>query len=474
MYFPLFLKISGAKFLIVGAGKIALAKLETILEFSDNISLVAKDIAPQIAELAKQHNLQIIQDSYKQKHLLDAEIVIAATDDYSVNSHVANDAKALNKLVNVVDDPENSGFIFGASAKRDKVILSIATSGVSPVLATLLRQKLQNLLPENLADLSEFLDFNKNLIRKKLTDLQARRLFLREVINGNIGDAILLGNARKAQKLLEEKLQATSNKKESAVYFIGAGPGDPELITLKAVNLIAKADVILYDRLVSPIILTHARKDSTKINVGKTRDLHRYSQDEINQLIRKLAQEGNIVARIKGGDTSIFAHLSEEIDAIIDLDIAYQIVPGITAASGAASYAGIPLTSRNSNKSVRFLTIYKKDLVDLNYWQELAKSNDTLVLYMSSHNLGDVTQNLIKSNKDPKTPLAIIEQATTPYQKTNVTTIGDFNQDFGDKKFASPSLVIIGDVVNQHQQYRWREENLTGNYFKKLEAKNDS
>jgi uroporphyrin-III C-methyltransferase/precorrin-2 dehydrogenase/sirohydrochlorin ferrochelatase len=476
MYFPIFLNITEVKFLVVGAGKIALAKLETILEFSDNILVIAKEISPQTADLISAQKIKFIQTSYNKKYLADADIIIAATDDREVNHQIAEDAKSQNKLVNVVDDSQNSRFIFGASVKRGEVIASVATSGVSPVLARLLKQKLQNLLPENLSFLSKFLAKNKELVKKKLSDLQARRIFWHDVIQGVIASEVLLGNSKRAQKLLEEKLQNSENKKEAAVYFIGAGPGDPELITLKGVNLLSRADVVLFDRLVSPQILSHARKDALKINVGKTRDTHRYSQDEINQLIRKFAAEGNIVARLKGGDTSIFAHLSEEIDAIADLKIPYQIIPGITAASGAASYAGIPLTSRNSNKSVRFLTIYKNDLIDEAYWQELAKSDDTLVLYMSSHNLSEISAQLIRAKKNPQTPLAIIEQATTPFQKTYVTNLQNFEKDFpgGEvvEKFTSPALVIIGDVVNQHAQYRWLEENLDGTYFKKLEARN--
>lgn len=473
MYFPLFLNISGARFLIIGAGNIALAKLETILEFSNNVTLLSKEIASPTKDLVKKANIEFINDAYDKKYLQNFDIIIAATDDKNINHQVALDANELNKLVNVVDDIADSKFIFGSSIKKGEVILSVATSGVSPVLARLLKKKLQSQLPKNLEELSNFLAKNKDIVKEKLGDLQARRLFWQEVIEGEIVVEIEAGNFSKAQKLLEEKLINYENSKKAAVYFISAGPGDPELITIKAINLLAKADVILYDRLVSNEILTYARKDALKINVGKTRDIHRYTQDEINQLIRNYALKGNIVARLKGGDASIFAHLSEEIDAISDIKIPYQIVPGITAASAAAAYSGIPLTSRNSNKSVRFLTIYKNDLVDEEYWSELAKSNDTLVLYMSSHNLGEITNKLIFAGKNPETSLAIIEQATTPFQKTFISTLEKFNADFGDKKFISPSLVIIGDVAKQHQDYRWREENSEGNYFQKLEARND-
>lgn len=465
MYFPLFLDITKSKFLIIGAGNVALAKLETILEFGGNVEIVSKEIAPQTLDLIKEKNLKFINDSYNKKHLQDADIIIAATNDKEVNKQISDDARSLNKLINVVDDPRNSQFIFGAGTKRGEVILSVSTSGVSPVLARLLKKKLQSALPENLEIISQFLEKNKELVKSQLTNMQARRLFWQDVIEGVIGNEVEAGNPQKAQELLERKLENSQNHKEPAVYFISAGPGDPELITIKAINLLSKADIVLYDRLVSPVILSYSRKDALKINVGKTCSNHRYTQEEINALIRKYAQEGNIVARLKGGDASIFARLSEEIDAISDLNIPYQIVPGITAASAAAAYSGIPLTSRDSNKSVRFLTIYKKDMLDDEYWQDLAKAKDALALYMSSQNLSEITRNLIKFGKNPQTPLAIIEQATTPFQKTFTTTLKNFDQDFAGKIFVSPSLAIIGDVVKQHKQHKWREENLNGAYF---------
>ena len=468
MYFPLFLNVSGVRFLVVGAGKIALAKLETILEFAANVTVISKESTSQIIDLDADGQINLISDSYDKKHLELGDVIIAATDDNKINEQISQDARSLGKLVNAVDDAGNSDFIFGANVKRGDIILSVATGGTSPVLARILKQKFASALPINLHLLSDFIGKNRLLVKEKLTNLQARRLFWQGIIEGVVSNEVLNGNLEKAQTLLEKELERYGNRKEAAVYFIGAGPGDPELITIKAINLLSKADVVLYDRLVSREILAYARKDALKINVGKTRDLHRYTQVEINDLIKKYALQGNIVARLKGGDATLFAHLSEEIDAIAGLNIAYQIVPGISAAFGAAAYPGIPLTSRNSNKSVRFLTIYKNNLVDKKYWKELAKTEDNLVLYMSSHNLSKITAALVKAGKNKKTPIAVIEQATTNYQKTYLSTIGDFAKEFGDKKFVSPSLVMIGDVVNQHKKYKWKEENLNGSYFQDL------
>jgi uroporphyrin-III C-methyltransferase/precorrin-2 dehydrogenase/sirohydrochlorin ferrochelatase len=470
-YFPLFLESSQSNFLVIGAGNVGIAKLQTVLEFSNNVVVVAKKANAEAADFIAQNQIKFLQESYQSQHLQGFDVVIAATNDKTINQQIANDVKALGKLVNVVDDPQNSNFIFGATIKKGSITTAIGTSGLSPVLARFLKNKLALSLPQNLDLFEEFIFKNRDLVKEKLSDLQARRLFWQEVFEGEIAGQIEVANLNKAQKLLEEKLAGSKNQKQAAVYFIGAGPGDPELITLKAIKLLSKADVVLYDRLVADEILNYARKDAIKINVGKVKDLHRYSQEEIGELIKKYALQGNVVARLKGGDPSIFGRLDEEIDVIADLKIPYQIVPAVSSAIGAAAYCGIPLTSRNVARAVRFLTIYKNDLESDQYWQELAKTDDTLALYMSSHHLGLIADNLLKFGKNPQTPIAIIEQATTKFQKTYVSNVGDFKRDFGDKKFISPSLAIVGDVVKSHQKYKWQEEDLTGTYFADLKAR---
>ena len=465
-YFPLFLDIGNIKFLIVGAGNIALAKLESLLEFKADVKIVSKDKIEQINELIVENNIKYTEKNYDKSDLEGFDIIIAATNDNLVNQEIKKDAKDLGILINIVDDPQNSDFIFGASVKKENIMVSIGTSGMSPVLARMLKKQINLSLLKNLDGFNEFILKNKDQVREKLSNLQARRMFWQEAIEGSIGAEIAAGNTKKAQKLFDNKFSDTINKNYGAVYFIGAGPGDPELITVKAVNLLSKADIVLYDRLVGEDILDYARRDAIKINVGKKRDFHRYKQHEINDLIAKFAKEGNIVARLKGGDATIFAHLSEEIAVVKNINIPYQIVPGVTAASAAGALSGISLTSRDSNKSVRFLTIYEKDLFDSEYFTNLAQSNDSLVLYMSSHNLSVISKNLIKAGKDAKTPLAVIEQTSTPYQKTYVTNLQDFDRDFSDKKFVSPSITIIGEIVDQHKNFKWKEENLDGIYFK--------
>ncbi len=472
-YFPLFLESTKTNFLIIGAGNVGIAKLQTVLEFGKNVSVIAKNFSEEALNFIDENQIKFQQESYQSQHLQGFDVVIAATNDKQINQQIADDAKALGKLVNVVDDPKNSNFIFGASIKKESITAAISTSGISPVLARFLKNKLAVSLPQNLDLFEKFITQNRNLVKDKLFNLQARRLFWQEVFEGEIATQIEAANLQNAQKLLEEKLTQSKNKKQSAVYFIGAGPGDPELITLKAIKLLSKADVVLYDRLVADEILNYARKDAIKINVGKVKDLHRYEQEEIGELIKKYALQGNVVARLKGGDPSIFGRLDEEIDVIAGLKIPYQIVPAVSSAIGAAAYSGIPLTSRNVARAVRFLTIYKNDLANDQYWQDLAKTDDTLALYMSSHHLGLITDNLIKFGKNPQTPIAVIEQATTKFQKTYISNIGNFKRDFADKKFTSPSLAIVGDVVASHQKYKWQEEDLTGTYFADLQPRNN-
>lgn len=464
-YFPLFLNADGVKFLVVGSGQIALSKVETILDFNGNVTVISPDKISENSQKIQQLAVNFIHDSYDEKYLRDVDVVVAATDDKNLNQKISTTAIAQKKLANAVDNPGCSNFIFGAHIKRGNVTIASSTSGFSPVLARFLKEKISNVLPQNLDLLGEFAEKNRELTKEKFPDLQARRLFWSEVIEGVIGAEIFAGNVVNAQKLFAEKLKNSANKKTAAVYFIGAGCGDPELVTLKAIKLLSQADVVLYDRLVAKEILAYARKDAAKINVGKSKNSHTFTQQQINQMIVDYASRGNIVARLKGGDPAIFAHLGEEILAISDLKIPYQIVPGISAASGASAYAGIPLTSRELGKAVKFLTFYQENLLDDSYWKSLASTTDTLVFYMSSHNLKTITQKLLQFGQKPAMPLVVIEQATTPFQKNYFSTIGNFSADFGDKKFISPSITIIGELANKRLQHEWREDGSEGEFF---------
>jgi uroporphyrin-III C-methyltransferase/precorrin-2 dehydrogenase/sirohydrochlorin ferrochelatase len=468
-YLPLFLNTDKKNIILIGAGAIAFAKLKLIINFTDRVTIVSKEFDTDLLEFTKNYNIKLIKESFREEHLESFNLVVAATNNDVANHKIAECAEKRSMLINIVDNPKLSNFIFGAVATRGKVTIAISSAGVSPVLTRYLKQKIEQVLPLNLTKLGDFLAKYKNLLRVKLTNLQSRRMFWQDVISGPIAQEILANNDKKAEKLLLSQLENTSNDNQSAVYFIGAGPGDPELISLKAIRLISRADIILHDRLVSEDIFNFIRREAVKINVGKTKNLHRYTQAEINELIKKYALEGKIVARVKGGDPTIFAHLEEEIAIVNKLNIPYQVVPAVTAASGVAAYLGISLTKRNEVRGVKYLTLYKEDLINDLYWQELSHINDSLVFYMSSHNIFKICQNLIAHGKDANTPIILVEQGTTIMQKEYFATLENFEQLYGEIKFKSPAIVIIGEVLHKYKDHSWREELLeTDDYFTKL------
>ena len=251
------------------------------------------------------------------------------------------------------------------------------------------------------------------------------------------------------------------------VIFAGAGPGDPELITVKAARYLQQADVVLSDRLVSEKILeTYVRKDAEIIHVGKQcRRGVSTPQQTINELIVKYALQGKFVVRLKGGDVSIFSNIMDELETLVVNDISYEIVPGVTAALGAAATAGIPLTARGYSTAVRFLTYYKSDIVTDEYWKELANTDDTLVLYMSSETLDNVVEKLRANNISENKMLAVIEQATTPFQKVHISNLYKYEENLKGQSFISPSLVIIGRVVSLHQQFAWLANSKSTEYY---------
>ena len=463
-FLPVFFGLEQKSVLIIGGGKIALAKLETIFEYTDNITVISDHFEKELANFSKSNDVKILQDKYDQKYLSNFDFIIATTNDRELNKQIFQDAKNLQKIVNIVDNADISDFIFGSIVKRGDLNIAISSGGLSPVLTRIIKQRIEKILPDNLSDLNNFIKENRQKVKNKLNNIQSRRLFWQEIFEGNITEEVLNGNILLAQNLLDQKLFNQNNQSQSALYLIGAGAGDPELLTLKAIKLLSKADIVLYDRLVADSILYYARKDALKINVGKRRDFHKYSQGEINQLIKKYLEEGNIVVRLKGGDPSIFAHMFEEIEVAKKLDISYQIVPGISAVSAAAAYSSIPLTARDISQGVRILTLYKKDLENQQYWQDLAKSSDTLAFYMSSKNTRYIADQLIKYGKDPRTKIAVIEQASTKYQQKYISNLEDFEQ----REFVSPSIIIIGNVVQFSEQYQYLEPKENKHYFREI------
>lgn len=468
-YTPLFVNAEKhGVILVVGGGEIAAAKTEALASVSAKAEVVAEKLSQGLLNLCEENNFEYHEVSYRHDFLEGKKIVVAATDDDDLNAQIAAECNKRNIWVNVVDNPALCDFIFPALVRRGPLQIAISSSGIAPVLARMVKQRIEMSVPESFEKLVTYLQERKTKLRKAHKNLQPRRLLGEDIINGSIAEEVLEGNTAKADALLEDAIEALPDTKQGALYLIGTGPGHPELITLKAIRLISQADIILYDRLIPQSLLSqYARKDAVKMAVGKTRNHHLKEQQDIDGLIEEHLGKNNIVVRLKGGDPGIFAHGAEEIDIARKMNCPYQIIPGVSAANGCAAFAGIPLTERGKTLSVRFLTLYTKTLHDEDFWQSLKHAKkETFVFYMSTPHYGFLCEKLQEIGFDPKTPLVVIEQGTTPFHKEYISTIGNFEKDHDSTTFASPCTMIIGDVARLAKQNQWKEEQpASGEYF---------
>ena len=474
-YLPLFLKFDvSTPILVIGGGAIACAKTEALSSVNVTVEVVAKSLNEEIVTLCEKHGFAYREAEYTVEMLDNRKVVVAATDDDSVNEQIAEDCRVRKVLVNVVDNPELCDFIFPALVRRGPLQIAISSSGISPVLARLIKQTIEALIPSRFEQIIGFLQTKKVAIRQHLSKLQPRRLFYEQIIHGHVSEDILEGNMERANSSFDKALNEYPNESNAALYLIGAGPGNPDLVTIKAVRVLGQADVILYDRLIPQGLMdNYARKDAHKIAVGKTRCHHHKKQNEIDDIIEHHLRNNRMVVRLKGGDPGIYAHGAEEIAVARKMGVPYQIVPGISAANGCAAYAGIPLTERGGASSVRFLSIYKDQLGDEGFWEGLRHAKgETLALYMSSNNYTLLCDKLVEMDFDPATPLLLVEQGTTTHHKDYAATIGTFEKLYAKHKFASPCLMIIGDVVKWHEHHAWKEApQISGNYFTDLPVK---
>ena len=458
-YLPLFFSLREAPVLLVGGGRVALRKAGLLIEAGARITLVSPDIDHELETLLTQHGGTWKQDVYRPEHLAGVNLVIAATPDREVNSAVASDARGRALPVNVVDDPELCSFIFPSIVDRSPLLIAIGSSAKSPVLARLVRSKIEALIPAAYGRLAAFTGRFRKAIKKAAPGHGQRRRFWEQVIDGPVGEMVLAGQEEKAAELVQRYIDNPGEAHSlGEVYLIGAGPGDPDLLTFKAARLLQAADVVLYDRLVAPKVLAMARRDAERIYVGKRRADHSVPQQQINQLLLDLAQQGKCVVRLKGGDPFIFGRGGEEIELLAKHGVPFQVIPGITAASGCACYAGIPLTHRDYAQSVRFVTgSLKNDRVDLP-WAELISEQETLVFYMGLSGLPAICTELQAHGRAGDTPVALIEQGTTAHQRTLIGTLATMVDIVAGHTVHAPTLIIVGGVVNLHPQLSWYGE----------------
>ena len=455
--FPISLKLQQQPCLIVGGGHIAYRKAVLLHKAGAVIHVIAPDIDANLLQLVEESQGQYIQALYPaQIQLNDYRLVIAATDDYAVNTQVFEDCEVLKILVNSVDDPPHCRFMVPAIVDRSPLVISVASNGTSPVLSRQIRTQLETSIPHGMGKLAEFSGKWRAAVKAKISNPDERRVFWEDLYASSLKEQVFHDNLVEADRLIEQALAEWKTPK-GEVYLVGAGPGDPELLTLKALRLMQQADVVIYDRLVSPAIMELCRRDATKIYVGKARSNHAVPQEGINALLVEYASKGQRVCRLKGGDPFIFGRGGEEIQELFAAGVPFQVVPGITAASGCSAYAGIPLTHRDYAQSVRFLTGHLKEGSPELPWDELVYQNQTLVLYMGLVGLEKICEKLIEHGQRPDMPVALISKGTTLEQKVLVGTLADIASKVEENHIQAPTLTIIGDVVSLREQLQWQD-----------------
>jgi uroporphyrin-III C-methyltransferase/precorrin-2 dehydrogenase/sirohydrochlorin ferrochelatase len=447
-YFPIFLKLRGERVLVVGGGEVALRKVRLLLRAGAKVRLVARDTHAELAALG----VAAAAAQFEPAQLDGCRLAIAATDDAALNARVAQAARDRGIPVNVVDDEAASSFVSASIVDRAPLLVAISSGGGAPVLARRLREKLEALIPEGYGRLAAFL----GAMRERLKGVPAgrRRAATEQFLDGAGAERVLAGDEAGAAGVLDGLLAGRAAPGE--VYLVGAGPGDPDLLTFRALRLMQQADVVLYDRLVAPAILERVRRDAERVFVGKGPKQHELSQQDINALLVKLAREGQRVLRLKGGDPFIFGRGGEEIDTLAAQGIAFQVVPGITAANGCAAYAGIPLTHRDYAQSVTFVTGHaRQDGVLSLDWPSLARRGRTVVFYMGRGSLPDLCAQLVRHGLPADWPAALVEEGTSRSQRVIAGTLSTLPALVERAGVSGASLVIVGEVVKLRERLRW-------------------
>jgi len=455
-FFPLFLRLEGRLCLIVGGGEVARRKVDLLRRAGARVRVVSPALAAELAGLAVDGAIEHVARGFEPGDTAGAALVIAGTDDAEVNRRVAAEAGAANIPVNVVDDPDAGSFIMPSVIDRSPVVVAVSSGGASPVLARLIRTRLESLVPAAYGRLAELAARYRDRVKATFADPADRRRFWDRVLQGGVAERVYSGHLAEADAVMERELaEARPSEGMGEVYLVGGGPGDPDLLTFRALRLMQQAEVVVYDRLVAKAVLDMTPREARRIYVGKERDNHAMRQEEINRLLADLARQGKRVIRLKGGDPFIFGRGGEEIDTLAAEGIPFQVVPGITAASGCAAYAGIPLTHRDYAQSVTFVTGHLKDgTINLN-WQQLAQPSQTVVFYMGLHGLHVICERLIAHGMPASMPAALVQQGTTPMQRVLTGTLATLPAVVEREHPKPPTLLIVGEVVQLQEKLSW-------------------
>ncbi len=453
-YLPVFLDIKNQPCLVVGGDDDAESKVNLLLKAGAKIKLVSPELKLGLARLAETGKIKHCDRAFNDEDIEGCKLVIVASDDNILREKVARLARDRNIPVNVVDYPRLCTFTMPSIIDRSPVLIAVSTGGTSPTLARIIRSKLEAMLPQAYGRLASLVNEFREKSKSLNSDRDENRRFWNRIFASPIIELFLSGNEKAAKDQINKEFENRQDMKGSVgqVCLVGAGPGDPDLLTLRALRLIQNADTIVYDRLVFPSILDYARRDAELIYVGKKSAQHTVPQDGINQTLVNLAKEGKMVVRLKGGDPFIFGRGGEEVEMLIKEGISYQVVPGVTAASGCSTYAGIPLTHRDYAQSCTLVTGHLKDgSIDLN-WNCLVNPNQTIVFYMGVANIEKVCQGLINHGMRSDMPAAVVQKGTTRNQKVITGNLSNLPEIVRSNDVKPPSLIIIGEVVKLHEK----------------------
>jgi uroporphyrin-III C-methyltransferase / precorrin-2 dehydrogenase / sirohydrochlorin ferrochelatase len=454
-YFPLFLDLAGKPVLLVGGGDVAARKFSLLADAGAEVTVVSPALG---AELAAAHARAALTHHAREFAAADIEgawLVVAATNDRAVNIAVAAAAHAARIPCNVVDDRKLSSFIMPAIIDRSPVQIAVSTGGTSPVLARLIRERLETLLDGSLGTLAAFADHWRERVKAKFSDLGARRRFLSWMLTGPVAASLRAGRTERAEDLTRRALEKDDALPQGHVVLVGAGPGNAGLMTLQGLRALQEADVIVHDRLVSPEVLDLARRDAARFDVGKFVGGGGATQDEINELLVEHAQRGEYVVRLKGGDPFVYGRGGEEIDFLRRHGVSYEVIPGITAALAAGAYAGVPLTDRRLAQAVRFLTGNSDEQLAQFNFSDLAAGRETLAFYMSVGKLISLRDKLLSSGVSGQMPVAFIENASRSEQRVVVSSVETMQRDAAIHKLKPPAMLIVGNVAASATELQW-------------------
>ncbi|HGM6860252.1 TPA: siroheme synthase CysG [Serratia rubidaea] len=455
-YLPIFADLKQRPVLVVGGGEVAARKVELLARAGAEIRIVAQSLSPELEQRRQSGGINWLGQAFAPHQLDEVFLVIAATDDAALNALVYAEADKRRVLANVVDDQPRCSFIFPSIVDRSPLVVAVSSGGKAPVLARMLREKLEALLPASLGTMAQLAGGFRTRVKQQLSSIGARRRFWEKSLNGRFATLAANEQPQQAQQQLEQDLAAFAAGDEATqgeIALVGAGPGDVGLLTLRGLQVMQQADVVLYDHLVSDQILDLVRRDAERICVGKRAGAHLVIQEETNRLLVELAQQGKRVVRLKGGDPFIFGRGGEELQVAAAAGIPFQVVPGVTAAAGATAYAGIPLTHRDHAQSVTFITGHCRPDGDGLDWADLARARQTLAIYMGTMKAADISQRLIAHGREAQTPVAVISRGTRADQQVLTGTLQQLEQ--LAQQAPLPALLVIGEVVELHHQIAW-------------------